>query len=62
MINDANFLVGTKVVRDKDAMRKGFAVDEDVDGGTGVYWFKFLPRYIRTFVKRAKNKLFGRKW
>lgn len=62
MINDANFLVGTKVVRDKDAMRKGFAVDEDVDGVTWVYWFKFLPRYIRTFVKRAKNKLFGRKW
>lgn len=62
MINDANFLIGTKVIRDKNAMREGFAVDEDVDTGVGVYCFKFLPRYMRTFVKRAKNKLFGRKW
>lgn len=62
MINDANFLIGTKVVRDKDAMRESFAVDEEVDAGAGVYCFKFLPRYVRTFVKRTKNKLFGRKW
>ena len=62
MINDANFIIGTRVVRDKNAMREGFAVDEDVETGAGVYWLKFLPRYIRTFVKRAKNKLFGRKW
>lgn len=62
MINDANFLIGTKVVRNKNAMREGFAVDEEVDAGGGVYCFKFLPRYVRTFVKRAKNKLFGRKW
>lgn len=62
MINDAYFLIGTRVVGDKNAMRKDFAVDEDVEIGAGVYCFKFLPRYIRTFVKRAKNKLFGRKW
>ena len=62
MINDANFLIGTRVVRNKSAMRKCFAVDEDVIVGGGVYCFKFLPRYMRTFVKRAKNKLMGRKW
>lgn len=62
MINDANFLIGTKVVRDKNAMREGFAVNEEVDAGAGVYCFKFLPRYARTFVKRAKNKLFGHRW
>ena len=62
MINDANFLIGTRVVRNKSAMRECFAVDEDVIVGGGVYCFKFLPRYMRTFVKRAKNKLMGRKW
>jgi len=62
MINDANFLIGTKVVRDKDRLRRDFALDVDVDAGMGVYVLKFLPRYLRTFVKRAKNKLFGHQW
>ena len=62
MINDANFLIGTRTVRNRNAMREFFAVDEDVDTGAWVYCFKFMPRYLRTFVKRAKNKLFGHKW
>lgn len=62
MINDANFLIGTKVIKDKKVLREIFSVNEDVDAGMGVYCFKFLPRYMRTFMKRAKNKLFGRKW
>ena len=62
MINDANFLIGTKVIKDKKVLREIFSVNEDVDAGMGIYCFKFLPRYMRTFMKRAKNKLFGRKW
>ena len=62
MINDANFLVGTKVVRDKDRLSRGFALDVDVDARLGVYAFKFLPRYLKTLVKRAKNKMRGRQW
>lgn len=62
MINDANFLLGTKMVKDSDSFRKYFAVDEEISTGMGVYVFKFLPRYMNTFVKRAKYRLLGRKW
>lgn len=62
MINDANILIGTKVVRDKDRLSRDFALDVVVDAGLDVYAFKFLPRYLKTFVMRAKNKLRGRQW
>ena len=62
MINDANFLIGTKLVRDEGVFRRKFAVDEDVRAGFGVYMFSFLPRYMKTFVRRAKHRLIGRQW
>lgn len=62
MINDANFFIGTKMVRDSELLRREFAIDETVRTGIVIYLFRFLPRYCRTFVKRAKSKLFGRKW
>ena len=62
MINDANFFIGTKMVRDSELLRREFAIDETVRTGIVIYVFRFLPRYCRTFVKRAKSKLFGRKW
>ena len=62
MINDANFIIGTKVIRDAERLRKDFALDEHVNTGIGIYAFKFLPRYMKTFVKRTKTRLFGRKW
>ena len=62
MVNDANFLLGTRMVRDADRMRHDFAVDETVGYGVGTYLFRFLPRYLRTFMKRTRNFLFGRKW
>ena len=62
MINDANFLIGTKVVRDKERLRREFALDVNIDTGLSVYAFKFLPRYMKTLVKRAKNKMRGRQW
>lgn len=61
MINDANILFGTKVVRDKDRLRRDFALDVNVDARLGVYAFKFLPRYLKTFVKRARRKFKGLK-
>ena len=62
MINDANFLLGTKMVKDSAVLLRDFAVDKVVRTGIGVYVFSFLPRYMKTFVKRANNRLFGRNW
>lgn len=62
MINDANFIVGTRMVRNNDLLRREFALDETVRTGIGIYVFGFLPRYLRTFIKRAKNRIFDRVW
>ena len=62
MINDAYFLIGTKIIRDKEIMARDFYVVEDVRTGFGLFVFEFLPRYLRTFVKRTRNFLFGRQW
>ena len=57
MINDANFIIGTKMVRDRECLRNEFAIDETIRSGAGMYLFKFLPRYIKTFGRRAKRRL-----
>lgn len=60
-LNDANFLVGIKQVRDKELMRKLFSVDVDLDTHyTKTFVLNFVPRYIRTFMRRLKGKLFGK--
>ena len=61
MINDANFLLGTKMVKKTDGFDFMFE-DSGIKYGLGIYLFSFLSRYIKTFVKRVKYKLFGRKW
>lgn len=61
MINDAYFL-RAKMVKDGDMLRRDFAINEEVRFGLGVYVFRFLPRYAKTFIRRAKERLFGRKW
>ena len=55
VLNDANFILHTKMVRDENRLRQEFAIDETVRYGLGVYLCKFLPRYIKTFGKRAKR-------
>lgn len=50
------------MVRDKELLHRDFAVNEEVCFGIGLYVFKFLPRYMKTFIKRAKHRLFGRQW
>ena len=62
MINDAYFLFGTKMVKDSEKLRCEFAVNETVKYGVGIYLFCFLPQYVRTFIRRTKYYLFGKKW
>lgn len=61
MINDAIYLK-VKMVKDSDVLRRDFGIDENVEFGLGIYLFKFLPRYARTFVRRVKERLFGKEW
>lgn len=61
MDNDAYFL-RAKMLKDEEALRKDYGIDETVKYGTGIYLRWFIPRYCRTFVKRAKNHFFGRHW
>ena len=61
MCNDAYF-VGAKMLKDREALKCGFAIDETVSSGVGLYLFRFLPRYGRTFIRRCRNRLFGRQW
>ncbi len=56
MINDAYFL-NAKMVRDRVLLSQEFGIDETVQSGLGIYLFRFLPRYGRTFVRRAKSFL-----
>ena len=55
IMNDANFILHTKMVRDENRLRQEFAIDEAVKYDIGIYMFKFMPRYMKTFVRRAKR-------
>ncbi len=61
MGNDAYFLLA-RMVKETNLIQQNFAVNEPVYAGVGLYLFKFLPRYVRTFVRRIGYKLFGRHW
>lgn len=52
MGNDAYFLKA-KMVRDANILQREFAVDETIKYGIGFYIFHFLPRYLKTFVRRT---------
>ena len=57
ILNDANFILHTKMVRDENRLIQEFAIDESVRYGVRIYLCKFLPRYLKTFVRRVKNRL-----
>lgn len=60
MGNDAYFL-GAKMV--KEAKGFGFMLQaSSFNYGAGLYLFRFLPRYIKTFFRRCKYFVFGRHW
>ena len=61
MGNDAYFLKA-KMVKDGERLRHDFALDETVEYGAGLYLFRFLPRYGKTFIRRCRHRLFGRHW
>lgn len=61
MINDAYFLKA-KMVKNGDILKHEFGIDAVAKSGLWLYTFKFLPRYAKTFVRRARERLFGRKW
>jgi len=55
ILNDANFILHTKMVMDEVRLRQEFAIDETVRYGMGIYLCRFLPRYIKTFGRRVKR-------
>ena len=60
MGNDAYFLKAKMV---KEAQGFGFMFqDSCFKYGLRIYLFRFLPRYIKTFVRRIGYRLFGRHW
>lgn len=62
MGNDAYFLLNTRMIRDRNLLRKEFAIEEDVMSSFCLYAFRFLPRYCKTFIRRTGYFLFGRHW
>lgn len=61
MGNDAYFLMA-RMKCDSELLSRDFSIDEKVHAGLGLYLFKFVPRYIKTFVRRIGYFFFGRKW
>lgn len=61
MGNDAYFLHAA-MEKDRELLKREFSIDEPLEYGPFLYLFRFLPRYVKTFVRRARNRLFGRKW
>ncbi len=62
MGNDAYFLLGAKMISGEGLIRDNFGVDESVQCSVGLYLFRFLPRYVKTFLRRVKYFFFGRHW
>lgn len=61
MGNDAYFLK-VSMVSDENMLKREFGQDVTVEYGVGLYLFRFLPRYVKTFFRRCGYRLFGRKW
>ena len=62
MGNDAYFLLGAKMVNDTNLLKREFSVDRIVNHSFALYFFRFIPRYIKTFIRRIGFFLFGRHW
>lgn len=62
MDNDAYFLRKISMVKDRDLLWREFSVNQQIKSGVMIFLFGFLPRYVRTFVRRVRYFFFGRKW
>ena len=63
MGNDAYFL-NAKLINENDNLNgnilvKDFGLQVEVNSGIKLYFFRFLPRYAKTFIQRCKIKLRG---
>lgn len=59
--NDAYF-INARMMRDENLLETSFGIQEKVRYGIGIYLFRFIPRYMKTFIRRCGYKLFGRHW
>lgn len=62
MGNDAYFLLDAKMIRDENLLFREFCLKEKVELGNSLYLFHFLPRYLKTLIRRVRYRLFGRHW
>ena len=62
MGNDAYFLFGSKTVKDRDYLRNNYSIDQTLNTSRSIYLFRFIPRFLRVFVRRIKYYFFGRHW
>ena len=53
IMNDAKIFT-LSMVSDKDVLRHDFSIDDEVKFGYSFYICKFMPRYLKTFIKRVK--------
>ena len=61
MVNDTYFL-NAKMVRDSELLKREFGLNETVRSGSKIYMRRFLPRYLRTFIRRSKYFVTGKRW
>ena len=61
MGNDAYFL-RAKMMKGENLLLIAYGLNEKVYSGVGLYLFRFLPRYVKTFVRRIGYRVFGRHW
>lgn len=59
ILNDANFILHTKMICDENRLKQEFAINETLKYGLSIYLNKFLPRYSKIFIRRAKQKILG---
>lgn len=59
--NDAYFL-NARMIGDGSLLRREYSLNETLQSGIGLYLFRFLPRYLKTFVKRIGYFFLGRHW
>ena len=58
MGNDA-YSIRVKMEKDSETLRRDFAIDKPVRYGADIFLFRYLPRYVKSFVRRVKIKLRG---
>lgn len=50
------------MITEEKVLKEMFSINQVSESGLLLYVFKFIPRYIKTFFRRAKGFVFGRKW